>query len=82
MTLPSVLLSQFPGTEKVALGEGPWAVQGAGSLDRGRVCYALRCVVVPYRTCKYHSLRYATFQGPKTYQDHQGGNKNRDFIKK
>ena len=47
VTLPSVLLSRFPGTEKVARGEGPWAVQEAASLDRGRVCYALWGVVMP-----------------------------------
>jgi hypothetical protein len=47
VTIPSGLLPRCPGTQKVALGEGPWAVQGAGSLDRGRVCYALRGVVMP-----------------------------------
>jgi hypothetical protein len=48
VTIPSGLLPRCPGTQKVALGEGPWAVQEAGSLDRGRVCYALPCVVLPY----------------------------------
>ena len=46
VTIPSGLLPRCPGTQKVALGEGPWAVQEAGSLDRGRVCYALRGVVM------------------------------------
>ncbi len=41
VTIPSGLLPRCPGTQKVALGEGPWAVQEAGSLDKGRVCYAL-----------------------------------------
>ena len=44
-TIPLGLLTRCPGTQKVALGEGPWAAQEAGSLDRGRVRYVLRCHV-------------------------------------
>ncbi len=32
------LLSHFVDTVKVALGEGPWAAQEAGSLDKGLIC--------------------------------------------
>ncbi len=45
VTIPSMLLTRCPGTQKVALGEGPWVAQGAGS-DASRCHGALTDVLV------------------------------------